>query len=893
MTLPECKKILKIDGKSYTICNISTFEEKSIADIRRLPFSIRILLENLMRHLDGDIVKGQDVVNVLNWGTVHGGDSVMIPFHPGRVLMQDFTGVPAVVDLAAMRDAIVEAGGNPERINPLVPVDLVVDHSVQVDWQGREDAASLNVAREYERNMERYSLLKWAQKSFDNFRVVPPGSGICHQVNLEYLAEVVTCRAGDDFPAAFPDTLVGTDSHTTMINALGVLGWGVGGIEAEAVMLGQPYFMTLPEVIGVHLHGDVAPGVTATDMVLHITHILRKERVVEKFVEFTGPGIKKLSLTDRATISNMAPEYGATIGFFPVDDNTIDYLTMTGRGKTAKRVEAYCRQCSLFARGDETIEFTRLVHIDLSEIRPCVAGPYRPQDRIFLGDVKDSFIKEFNAPAGTDALSSPPGVSIKDHLTDQGAEITNGAVAIAAITSCTNTSNPSVMLGAGLVAKKAVEKGLTVPFYVKTSLSPGSKVVLDYLGEAGLMPALEALGFHAAGFGCMTCIGNSGPLLPCMESAVSDHGIVAASVLSGNRNFEARIHQKVRANYLMSPMLVVAYALAGRVDINFESEPLGYSPSGEPVLLGDIWPSNDEIEDMVSRHVKQEFFIDQYAGIFDGDSLWQSLGVNQGKTFDWQDNSLYIRRPPFFEEFSKNFKNPSDIEDARVLLMLGDSITTDHISPAGAIPESYPAGKYLQGSGVAREEFNSYGSRRGNHEVMMRGTFGNIRIRNALVSDQGSFTLKLPERVQSHVFDAAVSYGDSSVPLIVLGGSEYGTGSSRDWAAKGTSLLGIKAVIARSFERIHRSNLVGMGVLPLVFRDGEDAVSLGLTGMETFTIKGISGMEPGSRLRVTATGDDGKIVEFEVLSRLDNSVDMEYFRNGGILSYVLRQMIEP
>ncbi|MBF0389107.1 MAG: aconitate hydratase AcnA [Desulfamplus sp.] len=890
MSLPECLKPLNINGKSYTICNISILEQKKVADIQRLPFSIRILLENLLRNLDGDVVREEDVVNVLKWGQHKSDESVMIPFHPARVLMQDFTGVPAVVDLAAMRDAVFEAGGEPEKINPLVPVDLVVDHSVQVDFYGSKDAAALNVDLEYKRNMERYSLLKWAQKSFDNFRVVPPGSGICHQVNLEYLADVITSKvvkngAGeDDSKIAFPDTLVGTDSHTTMINGLGVLGWGVGGIEAEAVMLGQPYFMTLPEVIGVRLTGKPIVGITATDIVLHITHILRKEKVVEKFVEFTGSGMKALSLTDRATIANMAPEYGATMGFFPVDDNTINYLSMTGRGHLTELVKTYCKECSLFCTGDEKIEFTRVVEINLSEIKPSVAGPYRPQDRIYLTDVKESFIKEFKG--GENLVVNVSGQDRED------TSITNGSVVIAAITSCTNTSNPSVMIGAGLAAKKAVELGLKVPSFVKTSLSPGSKVVVDYLKAAGLMRYLEELGFHTAGFGCMTCIGNSGPLSSGVEEAIKANDLKVVSVLSGNRNFEARVHQSTKANYLMSPILVVIYALAGRIDIDFDKEPIGYAKStSKPVFLKDIFPSDSEIAELVSKHVKEQYFIDQYSAIFKGDKLWQELDAPQSKTFEWDKNSLYIRRPPFFESFKKEPTLPTAIENARALLVLGDSITTDHISPAGTIPKDYPAGKYLESHSVKREDFNSYGSRRGNHEVMMRGTFGNIRIKNRLADKQGSFTLKMPENRETSVFDAAMSYASESVPLIVLGGKEYGTGSSRDWAAKGTNLLGIKAVIAQSFERIHRSNLVGMGVLPLVFSDNQSYESLGLTGREIFTIEGIADMEPGCTLKVKATKEGGEVLEFDVISRLDNHVDLSYYKNGGILPYVLRQII--
>ncbi|MBF0574158.1 MAG: aconitate hydratase AcnA, partial [Desulfamplus sp.] len=731
MSLPECKKILHIGDKSYTICNISILEQKGVADIQRLPFSIRILLENLLRNLDGDIVKEQDIINVLNWGHHPVDEPVMIPFHPARVLMQDFTGVPAVVDLASMRDAVMETGGDPERINPLVPVDLVVDHSVQVDFYGTERAAELNVGLEYKRNIERYKLLKWAQKSFDNFRVVPPGSGICHQVNLEYLAQVVNTLNRDGSTIAFPDTLVGTDSHTTMINGLGVLGWGVGGIEAEAVMLGQPYFMTLPDVIGVNLIGKPAIGVTATDIVLHITHILRKEKVVEKFVEFTGEGMKALSLTDRATIANMSPEYGATMGFFPVDENTINYLATTGRGHLTKFVENYSKECSLFCRGDEAIEFTRIVDIELSEVRPSVAGPYRPQDRIYLTDVKNSFVKEFklgdnpivtlnsddvNLKSQTDEvnLGIQPD-NIKNSLTSNNKlTITNGSVVIAAITSCTNTSNPSVMVGAGLVAKKAVELGLEVPSFVKTSLSPGSKVVLDYLKSSGLMPYLEKLGFHTSGFGCMTCIGNSGPLCAGIEEAIKANDLKVASVLSGNRNFEARVHQSTKANYLMSPILVVIYALAGRVDIDFDKEPIGYSSitahdskdssintTQKPVFMKDIFPTESEIQKIVSEHVKEEYFINQYAAIFKGDKLWQELDVAESKTFQWEKDSLYIRRPPFFEGFKKEPTLPKNIENARPFLMLGDSITTDHISPAGTIRKDYPAGLYLQSHGIS------------------------------------------------------------------------------------------------------------------------------------------------------------------------------------------------
>ncbi|MBI9088116.1 MAG: aconitate hydratase AcnA [Desulfobacterium sp.] len=870
MTFPDCRQELKIGDNRYTMHDITMLEKKGIADIQRLPFSIRVLLENLLRHMDGTLVKEADVMAVANWGK---GAPAMIPFHPARVLMQDFTGVPAVVDLAVMRDAVVAANGDPEAINPLVPVDLVIDHSVQVDIHGQTDAVTLNVEKEYQRNDERYKLLKWAQKSFDNFRVVPPGSGICHQVNLEHLADVV--HVNTETGTAYPDTLVGTDSHTTMINGLGVLGWGVGGIEAEAVMLGQPYFMTLPEVVGVKLTGTLTPGVTATDLVLQVTQTLRAENVVEKFVEFTGPGMANLSLTDRATLANMAPEYGATMGFFPVDGKTIDYLKLTNRNKSAEIAEAFCRTSQLFATGEEDIDFTRMVEIDLATVVASIAGPLQPKDRISLSRVKESLARKTDAEPG----KQPGAEALTDH-----------SIVIAAITSCTNTSNPYVMLGAGLVAKRAVEKGLKIPSFVKTSLSPGSRVVVDYLDDAGLMPSFEALGFHVAGFGCMTCIGNSGPLAPEVEKAIQENDLNVASVLSGNRNFEARIHQSIRSNYLMSPMLVVVYALAGTLDIDLESEPLAHTPEGKPVFMADIWPDAKEIEALVANHVKEAFFENQYANVFSGDQLWQALSVEESKTFAWDPDSLYIRKPPFFDGFTRELPQLGDIADARTLLLLGHSVTTDHISPAGAIPETYPGGRYLIENGVKPEAFNSYGSRRGNHEVMMRGTFGNIRIRNRLVDDQGSFTLVFPEKERAYVYDAAMAYQDRRVPLVILGGREYGTGSSRDWAAKGTTLLGVKAVICESFERIHRSNLVGMGVLPLVLKQGSFE-SLGIDGSEQFEIRDLDKMTPKCALRVRAKREDGTDVEFEVISRLDTDVELGYYRNGGILQYVLRQII--
>lgn len=870
MTFPDCRQELKIGDNRYTMHDISMLEKKGIADIKRLPFSIRVLLENLLRHMDGNLVTEEDVMAVANWGK---GEPGMIPFHPARVLMQDFTGVPAVVDLAVMRDAVVAAKGDPEAINPLVPVDLVIDHSVQVDIHAQKDAVALNVEKEYQRNDERYKLLKWAQKSFDNFRVVPPGAGICHQVNLEHLADVV--HVNTETGTAYPDTLVGTDSHTTMINGLGVLGWGVGGIEAEAVMLGQPYFMTLPEVVGVKLTGTLTPGVTATDLVLHVTQALRAENVVEKFVEFTGPGMANLSLTDRATLANMAPEYGATMGFFPVDGKTIDYLKLTNRNESAKIAEAFCRTSQLFATGEEEIAFTRVVTIDLAMVGVSIAGPLQPKDRISLSQVKESLARKTGSDSGKQAGDK----ALTDH-----------SIVIAAITSCTNTSNPYVMLGAGLVAKRAVEKGLKIPSFVKTSLSPGSRVVLDYLNDAGLMPSFEALGFHVAGFGCMTCIGNSGPLAPEVEKAIQENDLNVASVLSGNRNFEARIHQSIRSNYLMSPMLVVVYALAGTLDIDLESEPLAHTPEGKPVFMADIWPDTKEIEALVANHVKEAFFENQYANVFSGDQLWQELSVEESKTFAWDPDSLYIRKPPFFDGFTRDLPQLGDIADARTLLLLGNSVTTDHISPAGAIPETYPGGCYLIKNGVKPEAFNSYGSRRGNHEVMMRGTFGNIRIQNRLVDDQGSFTLLFPEKERAFVYDAAMAYQDRSVPLVVLGGSEYGTGSSRDWAAKGTALLGVKAVICESFERIHRSNLVGMGVLPLVLKQGSFE-QLGIDGSEQFEIRDLDKMQPKGELLVRAVTEDGTDVEFYVISRLDTDVELGYYRNGGILQYVLRQIL--
>ena len=903
---------LKVQNSGYRIFDINKLEQEGIAAIDRLPFSIRILVENLLRKLDGQVVREQDLLNIARWQK-HYDTPLEIPYFPARVLMQDFTGVPAVVDLAAMRDAVRDLGADPAKINPLVPVDLVIDHSVQVDHYGSVQALNKNVSREYERNRERYELLKWAQKSFDNFNVVPPNSGICHQVNLEHLGRVIICGDSDDGTMlAYPDTLVGTDSHTTMINGIGVMGWGVGGIEAEAVMLGQPYYMSIPEVIGVKMTGAPAPGVTATDLVLTVVETLRKHGVVEKFVEYFGPGMKNLTVTDRATIANMAPEYGATMGFFPLDEKTIDYLVMTRGEQQAKIIESCARALGLFYSGDNTPDYSAVLELDLSRVVPSVAGPARPQDRISLADLPRSFtatlegsyerdtdvthISKFHDESGSrttrPAVSTPKMKMCTLVVNGETVKLCDGSITIAAITSCTNTSNPAVMLGAGLVAKKAVEKGLRVPSIVKTSLAPGSRVVIDYLQDADLLRYLEALGFYLVGFGCTTCIGNSGPLQPEIEQAISDNDLTVAAVLSGNRNFEARIHQKIKANYLASPMLVVAFALAGKIDVDLTKKPLGTDSDGKAVYLEDIWPEAEEIDALVRAHVKPQFFASEYGRIFDGDEFWQGLQVAQSTTFQWDPVSTYIKKPPYFDGFTLPLDRPADIKDAHALLLLGDSVTTDHISPAGAIPPSYPAGKYLTDKKVALRDFNSYGSRRGNHEVMMRGTFGNIRIKNRMVAPkEGSYTRKYPAESEMFIYDAAMQYRAEKRSLVVLGGKEYGTGSSRDWAAKGTRLLGVRAVIAESYERIHRSNLVGMGALPLVFQPGESWESLGLDGCETFTIGGIENMTPRKVLPVTALKPDGSTIHFEVTARLDTDVDVAYFENDGILPYVLRRVV--
>ncbi|MBB5022093.1 aconitate hydratase AcnA [Desulfurispira natronophila] len=883
MDFAAAKKNFELQGKTYTMYDIKELEGAGVGTIDRLPFSVRILVENLLRKYDnGATVTGDAVKEIVNWKPRY--DRPMeIAYYPGRVLMQDFTGVPGIVDLAAMRDAMKELGKQPSLINPIVPVDMVVDHSVQIDAYGEPDALEQNVSREYERNAERYRLLKWAQKAFHNIRIVPPNSGICHQVNLEYLGQVAmtqTNEAGE--LEVFPDSLVGTDSHTTMINGIGVMGWGVGGIEAEAVMLGQPYYMPIPEVVGVKLHGKLQEGVTATDLVLRITELLRKHKVVEKFVEFYGPGVKELSVVDRATIANMAPEYGATMGFFPVDEKTLDYLRLTNRSEAAELTEYYAKEQKLFYYGDEEPEYSSALEVDISTIVPSMAGPSRPQDRVDLSVVGERFRESFG---GEQARSFEVTVKGKNSTVE------NGSVVIASITSCTNTSNPSVMIAAGLVAKKAVAKGLKVKPHVKTTLAPGSKVVTRYLNSSGLLHHLEALGFHVAAYGCATCIGNSGPLDPAVENAIKEGDLSVASVLSGNRNFEARVHQNVKANFLASPPLVVLYALTGRVDVDITVEPVGQDRNGQPVYLKDLWPSNEEIQDAMEGTVSPQVFAQEYGTILDGDHHWRSLEVAQGETFQWDENSTYIRRPSFFDGIGEQKEMLSDLEGARTLLALGDSVTTDHISPAGSIPAEYPAGKYLVSHGVNPEDFNSYGSRRGNHEVMVRGTFANVRIKNALAADKtGSWTCKYPKGKLTYVYDAAMEYAWEGIPLVVLGGKEYGTGSSRDWAAKGTFLLGVRGVITESFERIHRSNLVGMGVLPMVFKEGESWKSLGLTGEEILSVYGIGTLEPGKELRVVAVKPDGSQKEFFVNVRVNTDIEVQYLKSGGILAYVLQRL---
>ncbi|WP_296247490.1 aconitate hydratase AcnA [Pseudomonas sp. UBA4194] len=901
-------KTLDVDGKPYHYFSLPD-AAKSLGDLQKLPMSLKVLLENLLRWEDGKTVTGTDLQALADWLHERRSDRE-IQYRPARVLMQDFTGVPAVVDLAAMRAAVAKAGGDPQRINPLSPVDLVIDHSVMVDKYATTQAFEQNVDIEMQRNGERYAFLRWGQSAFDNFSVVPPGTGICHQVNLEYLGRTVWTKEEDGRTYAFPDTLVGTDSHTTMINGLGVLGWGVGGIEAEAAMLGQPVSMLIPEVIGFKLTGKLNEGITATDLVLTVTQMLRKKGVVGKFVEFYGDGLADLPLADRATIANMAPEYGATCGFFPVDDVTLGYLRLSGRPEnTVKLVEAYCKAQGLWREPGQEPVFTDSLGLDMGEVQASLAGPKRPQDRVALPNVSAAFndfiglqLKPSSKEEGRLESEGGGGVAVGNADQAEGAEyvwegqtysLQNGAVVIAAITSCTNTSNPSVMMAAGLVAKKAVEKGLMTKPWVKTSLAPGSKVVTDYYHAAGLTEYLDKLGFDLVGYGCTTCIGNSGPLAEPIEKAIQSADLTVASVLSGNRNFEGRVHPLVKTNWLASPPLVVAYALAGSVRVDISSEPLGKDQNGKPVYLRDIWPSQKEIAEAVAQ-VTTQMFHKEYAEVFAGDEQWQAIEVPQAATYVWQDDSTYIQHPPFFDDIAGPLPVIEDVRGASVLALLGDSVTTDHISPAGNIKADSPAGRYLREKGVEPRDFNSYGSRRGNHEVMMRGTFANIRIRNEMLDgEEGGNTLFIPTGEKLAIYDAAMRYQQAGTPLVVIAGQEYGTGSSRDWAAKGTNLLGVKAVIAESFERIHRSNLVGMGVLPLQFTDGQSRKSLKLTGRETLDIVGLSGaqVQPHMSLDLRITREGGEQETVKLLCRIDTLNEVEYFKAGGILHYVLRQLI--
>lgn len=880
------------------IYRLSALAQQGIGNIDRLPFSMKIMLENALRNLDGHQIKQDDVVNIASWDANNYVD-VEIPFKPARVILQDFTGVPAVVDLTALRSAMQRMGGDPARINPIIPVDLVIDHSVQVDVFGRNDAILLNSQFEFERNRERYEFLHWGQKAFDNFKVVPPATGIVHQVNLEYLARCVQLY---DDPAggkvALPDTLVGTDSHTTMINGLGVLGWGVGGIEAEAAMLGQPIYMLMPEVIGFKLVGSLPEGATATDLVLVVTQMLRKKGVVGKFVEFYGPGLSSMTLPDRATLANMAPEYGATMGFFPIDEETLSFLARTGRDQELiELVRRYTKEQGIF-RTNETPdpEFNDTLELDLSTVEPSLAGPLRPQDRVLLREMKSKFHSVLTAPVGPQGFALPQDkLDSKAMVKDNGssAEISHGAVVIAAITSCTNTSNPSVMVGAGLLAKKAREKGLNSKPYVKTSLAPGSKVVTEYLNKAGLTAYLEELGFHTVGYGCTTCIGNSGPLPDPVREAVHEGDLVATAVLSGNRNFGGRISPDVRANFLASPPLVVAYALAGTVDIDFDNDPIGYGGDGQAVYLRDIWPTQQEIKDVIQSSLSPDMFIEQYGNVYDGNETWNEIPSTGEAVYNWDESSTYIQEPPFFIDMPVEPTPVTSIKDARVLVMAGDSVTTDHISPAGSIAKDSPAGKYLIDRDVEPRLFNSYGSRRGNDRVMTRGTFANIRLRNLLVpGSEGGVTYYLPTGEVMSIFEASMKYQADKTDLVILGGKDYGMGSSRDWAAKGTLLLGVRAVIAESFERIHRSNLVMMGVLPMTFEEGQSWQTLGLTGHETYHIDIPQDIQPRQRMEVRAVDKDGEVKTFHAIARLDSSVEVEYYHNGGILQTVLRNFMK-
>jgi len=922
---------LEAGGKKFQYHSFQKLEAATGKSLKRLPYSIKILLENMLRCEDGKAVKKADIDAVLNWNAKAEPD-YEIQFMPARVVLQDFTGVPCVADLAAMRGAVKKLGGDPSKINPLQPVDLVIDHSVQIDEYGSNAALGANSQLEFERNRERYEFLKWAQKAFRNFRAVPPATGIVHQVNLEYLAQVAFVRKDAGESWIYPDTCIGTDSHTPMVNGLGVVGWGVGGIEAEAAMLGQPCSMLIPQVIGFRLKGSLPAGTTATDLVLTVVQMLRKRGVVGKFVEFFGPGYKNLAVADRATISNMAPEYGATIGIFPVDERTLEYLDLTGRGAITKQVEAYFKEQGLWFDPNVEPECTDIMELDLGTIVPSLAGPARPQDRVILPDVRKSFrtylstwakdkiaalgeesVKRWVGEGGStdasgrDAVVTPElhpehpdaslgflGQSVRVRQPDgQGYGLTHGSVVIAAITSCTNTSNPSVLIAAGLLARNAIQRGLNVKPWVKTSFAPGSRVVTEYMQDSGLLGYLEGLKFHIVGYGCTTCIGNSGPLPPHIEKAVVDGNLATASVLSGNRNFEARVHPLVRTNYLASPPLVVAYAIAGNVNIDLSRHPVGYDPNGHPVFLKDIWPTQEEVNGAIRDFVTTRHFDKVYGDVFKGSAEWQAIKVKEGEIYDWDKKSTYIKEPPFFENFSATPSALKDIQAARCLVYVADSVTTDHISPAGNIGKSSVAGQYLQSIGVEQRDFNSFGARRGNHEVMMRGTFANVRIKNLLLPGvEGPFTKMLPSGEQLPIFEAAMRYKNAGIPSIVLAGKEYGSGSSRDWAAKGPALQGVRAAIAESFERIHRSNLVGMGILPLQFKDGETAKSLGLTGEETFDISGLGTIVPGQDVEVRATSANGDKKSFKTRVRIDTPNEVEYFRNGGILPYVLRQIMK-
>ncbi|KAB1071487.1 aconitate hydratase AcnA [Methylobacterium planeticum] len=890
----KSRQTLTVGDKTYTYYAIPEAEKNGLSDATALPFSMKVILENLLRYEDDRSVRKGDIDATVAWLGNRGKTETEIAFRPSRVLMQDFTGVPAVVDLAAMRDAMVALGGDPQKINPLVPVDLVIDHSVIVDEFGTPKALADNVALEYERNGERYTFLKWGQSAFDNFSVVPPGTGICHQVNLEYLSQTVWTRSEDGSEIAYPDSLVGTDSHTTMVNGLAVLGWGVGGIEAEAAMLGQPLSMLIPEVVGFKLSGKLPEGTTATDLVLTVTQMLRKKGVVGKFVEFYGPGLDDMAVADRATISNMAPEYGATCGFFPVDQKTIDFLTVTGRADDRiALVEAYAKAQGMW-RDAQTPDpvFTDTLELDMGDVRPSLAGPKRPQDRVLLDGAKPGFAQSMETE-----FRKAADIAKRYPVEGANFDIGHGDVVIAAITSCTNTSNPSVMIGAGLLARNAVARGLRSKPWVKTSLAPGSQVVAEYLESAGLQKPLDALGFNLVGFGCTTCIGNSGPLPAPISKAINDNDVVAAAVLSGNRNFEGRVNPDVRANYLASPPLVVAYALAGSMQIDITTEPLGTGSDGKPVYLADIWPSSGEVQEFIERNITSQLFKSRYADVFGGDHYWKAVEVTEAETFAWDSTSTYVQNPPYFEGMQKEPAPVTDVVDARILGLFLDSITTDHISPAGNIRAASPAGAYLQSHQVRVQDFNQYGTRRGNHEVMMRGTFANIRIKNQMVRDEsgnvveGGWTLFQPSGERMYIYDAAQKYAEAGTPLVVFAGKEYGTGSSRDWAAKGTKLLGVRAVVAESFERIHRSNLVGMGVVPLVFQGDTSWDSLGLKGDETVTIRGLAGeLKPRQTLIAEITSADGSKQEVPLTCRIDTLDELEYFRNGGILPYVLRSL---